>query len=423
MQVQAKAFGDALATVGRLLLDKSCNVDYRGCVRVVAFKSALWVDSSDIKHHIAIMVHANGGPEEPESMVVPWRALSGVLSGHAKQKASVMLTMSDTAGQRPLLRIERTTIAGRMGVTLPSMAPDAPTRIGVVEPAVLRRALQQVLPALNPKNPMRDYRNIVWENGEVLATDGRRLHRSSAPIVGGQFPWQVLIDDVMAQMIVRALPSVLPVTVFAGSSDGEAPYIHLVSRTAKLTMRVTTSPFPDWRRVAEGSTVGVVAIVGRDELLEAIEGAGARSHPSVLITTNGAHLDVIVVDDIVRHEARVTLHSRSLPIGRGARVDGKYLYDALASTSSALVQLTFSGPASPMQLAATKGFGTQHTIMTLATFTPTFCEIGLANETPARILDAAWCQAELLTSTDEGDRQWLERRSTDLSRNPTGDAE
>lgn len=432
MNVNAKALSEALAIAGRLV-DKTCVSDSRGCVHLEASSRRLLVKGYDQSHLVEMCVPASGGPQVPQGMSVPIQTVSAVVSNAAKRCTELVIEVSDRDAQHPMLAVGTTTLVGRPATgTFPFSTRD-PVRVGVVDPAVLHRGLRCALPALNPRHHDGNLRGMSWEQDEIVATDGHRLHRAPLPIVDGALSMPVVFDETMIQLLLRAIAPGMPVEVLIGgdlaSTDEHAPFIRFQTRAACVTMRLPDSShsaisFPDWHDAAADAAVGVEVLVAKADLLDAVDLSGVTTNPSAVLTTNGTRLDVIVSDDVMRSAVSVMTHNGyALRPGRGVRLHRKYLYDALAVIGSSVVRLTFSGPSTPIRVASAKGDDAACILMPMSEFVPTFCRpeddvVGRCASGPA-----AWYQAELQsswqTSRTDGDRQWLQRYLSGMDQHDT----
>ena len=430
MQIKAKEFLNTLAVAGQLV-DKRPTPDHplRGCVGLVATGQALTIVSSDLEHYAELSVPVVDGPREPESIAVPFRALNALLAGPAKRNAVLELTISTTDAEHPVLSLDVADLSGRKPEWLCGLLALDPVRVGVVDSSALRVGLQRVLPAVNPKHHNVALRRIAWDGGELIATDGHRLHRAKMPIVGSPLK-PALLSDVIAKLLVRMLPKEAPVVLQIWEDqavlDGDvARWLLFCSAAGRLAIRMQEFIFARWHGAAEDAVVGVHVIVGREDLLEAIEGEDqdTGAFASVLLTTHGLRLDVVVGNEVMGRRTSVPIHGESpLRPGRGVRLQTRYLHDALVATSSPLVQLTFSGPLTPMRVASAQGDGTDHALMPMTEFEPALvsegeddmCLPGLDETLPLVVGQLRFYEGELRVSTDDGDIQWLTRRVAEL---------
>jgi len=429
MQVQAKEFLNALAVAGQVV-DKRYNLDFRSCVSLVAHAQQLTIISNDRSTVVEITVHAADGPSEPQGIAVAFSALNAILAGPAKRGLPVSLGISGDLESHPVLIVDRTKVLGRKPAWLGVPPRGATVLLGVVDSSVLRSGLQRVLPALDPKHQDVKFHRIVLENGELIATDGHRLHRAPVLVTGGSGK-SVFFSDGFARLLIRSLPKEAPVCVqtriehVPDDEPHQKTWLQLHAQNICLANRVDDFSYLEWRGAADDAACGVKMIVSRNDLLEAIEGSRPDASATVLLTTHGLSVDVILSDELTRRETPVSIYlwERPLPVGRGARFHVKYFFEAVAAIATPLVELTFSGPSSPAQVASVQGDGSGHLVMPMSEYKPTL--IGDLGDPGAaafmQSVDLAsqikWCQDELhstMDSLDAGDRQWLTRRLSDL---------
>lgn len=223
--------------------------------------------------------------------------------------------------------------------------------------AALAAAVMAALPAAlgDPSRPAQS--GVRLDGGNVVATDGGRLHRLDAPDLGRAATLPSAAARLLAQLVATGVASTkknaATPPVVRVALGGRSVVVESTSSQGRrvLAARLAPEPYFEWRRVADARSDGATVVtVGRAALLAAVRSCAAEV-VDLEASEGRLALRYISTEDGLC-TGRGDVEVEAVVVGRSAslRLSVGYVIDALSTSPAADVVLRIAA-SEPLRLS------------------------------------------------------------------------